>query len=364
MRVLFYLAEKHWSGVARALVAAARGLGARGHPITIACCVGTRLDHVAEELGFDRVAINAESWVASGSLDLRRVIKERSIDVGIVTAERDHLIVASAMRAAGRGAVLRRIPSFQSAELQRGGKLALRLAASGVIVSSRSELEGFAASGWSIPPAVVPLGVDPASFDATVPATRRMLQAPDQGTLVACEYDPSGRYRMGVVFRVLALLATRNRNIHVVVQGPGSRDDELRMHAAALGVGSLMSFLGERDDERAAMRAADAGWVVSGADAAAFACLDLMALRVPVIAARSALTERYVADGITGVLLSDDDPSITASALSTMLVSADRRLSMGNAGRSRVQREFLESVMIDSFEHAITVAADRTKRAK
>ena len=44
------------------------------------------------------------------------------------------------------------------------------------------------------------------------------------------------------------------------------------------------------------MRAADAGWVVAGGDTAAFACLDFMALRVPVIADRSPLTQHYVAD--------------------------------------------------------------------
>ena len=103
-------------------------------------------------------------------------------------------------------------------------------------------------------------------------------------------------------------------NLHVVVFGPGAHDDELRLHAAALGVSPIVTFLGERDDERRVMRAANAGWVVSGGDSGAFACLDFMAMRVPVIAERSPLTQHYVADGITGMLLSPGDPSHTASA--------------------------------------------------
>ena len=38
------------------------------------------------------------------------------IEVAVVSTERDHLIVASAMRAAGRGGVLRRVPSFERVE--------------------------------------------------------------------------------------------------------------------------------------------------------------------------------------------------------------------------------------------------------
>ena len=45
-------------------------------------------------------------------------------------------------------------------------------------------------------------------------------------------------------------------------------------------------------------------------DDAAFACLDFMALRVPVIAERTPLTQHFVAHGITGLLLVAGDPSL------------------------------------------------------
>ena len=41
------------------------------------------------------------------------------------------------------------------------------------------------------------------------------------------------------------------------------------------------------------MKAAHAGWIVSGSDNAVYACLDFMALRVPVIAERTPLTQHY-----------------------------------------------------------------------
>ncbi|HEY4216346.1 MAG TPA: glycosyltransferase [Gemmatimonadaceae bacterium] len=364
MRVLFYLGEKEWSGCARAALVAARGLAARGHHISIACCADSPLDVRAKAAGIDTVAINTAGWAPSGTLDLRRVLKDRFIEVAIVTRERDQLIVASAMRAAGRGGVLRRIPSFDTLDLQRSGKLALKMAATGLMVSTPSELAALDGVAWTIPTAVAPIGVDVPGYDAVEPIARSAIHAPERGLLIACSYDSSGRYRMGTVFRTLALLAARHANMHLAVFGPASIDDDLRMHAAALGVGPAISFLGDREDELRVMRAADAGWVVAGSDGAAFAALDFMALRIPVIAERTPLFQHYVADGISGMLLADGDPAHNASGVASFLNGADKRRAMGNAGRTRVLREFTESAMIDGFEHAVNAAGDRTKWTK
>lgn len=363
MRVLLYFTEKQWSGGARAVLTAARGLGGRGHFVTLACCEGSRLEREARDAGTEVVPIGGSISAMGGALDLRRVLRERFIEVAIVTNERDQLIVASAMRAAERGAVLRRVAPFEALEVRRSGKIALKLAASGLLYSTQHDVSEAAGAGWPLPPSVAPIGVDASEYDDVEPAPRAALQAPAHATIIGCAYDPSGRYRLATVFRTVALLAQRHGNIHVVVFGPGSVDDDLRMHAAALGVSQVVSFLGERADERAIMRAAAAGWVVAGADAGAFACLDFMALRVPVIADRSPLAQHYVADGITGLLLAPGDASHTASHVAAFLAVAERRMAMGNAGRARVQREFPLAAMLDGFDRAVTAAGDRSRWA-
>ena len=361
MRVLFYLGDKQWTGSTRVALAAARGLAGRGHQVTIACCPDTRLAREAAVTEIDTIEIPSATTAFGGAFDLRRVLHERFIEVAIVESDRDHLIVSSAMRFAERGGVLRRVSSASGLGLHRGAKLALRMAAAGIIVSSERELRDLSSPGWTIPGTVAPLGVDAAAYDAVEPANRTQLGGPQPGIVIACAYDPSGRHRISAVFRTLALLAPRHVNIRAVVFGPGSMDDELRMHAAALGVGPVVSFLGERDDERNLMRASQAGWVVSSNDAGALACLDFMALRVPVIAERSPLTQQFVADGITGILLSPGDPSNTASEVAAFLTGEEKRIAMGNAGRTRVQRDFLETRMLDGFERAVNAAGDRTK---
>src|SRR5215217_32172 len=100
MRVLFYLGDKHWSGTARATLVAARGLAARGHQTTIACCEGSPLSALAQNAGIESVAINPSSLAAEGVWDLRKILQERFVEVVVVSTERDQLIVSSAMRLA------------------------------------------------------------------------------------------------------------------------------------------------------------------------------------------------------------------------------------------------------------------------
>jgi len=187
------------------------------------------------------------------------------------------------------------------------------------------------------------------------------IGGPPQGLLIVCSYEPNARLRLATAMRTLALLLPRHPGVHLAVLGPGSQDDDLRMHAAALGVGTSVTFLGQRSDDLAVLRAADAGWVVAGADDGAFAFLDLMAMRLPVLAERGVLPKHYVADGITGLLLSPGAPSHTAAAAAPFFAHQELRMAMGNAARTRVQRDFSEADMIDGFERAASAGADRKR---
>ena len=132
------------------------------------------------------------------------------------------------------------------------------------------------------------------------------------------------------------------------------------MHAAALGLTRTVTYLGERDDHLGVLRSADLGWVVASGDDAAFAMLDFMALRVPVIAERGAQAQRYLSDGIAGILLPPGDIPANAATLAAFLAHDDQRVAMGNAGRIRVARDFPASAMIDGYEQAATIARERS----
>lgn len=367
MRVLFYVGEKRWSGCARAFLAAARGLGARGHQVTFVCPGGSPAARRAEALGVDTVPADPDANAASDLWSLRRVLQDRFVEVAFVHTDREQFVVSSAMRLAERGAIIRRVPAFLAPALLRTGRFALRIASAGLLFTTEAELAQAQATpeiaSLPLPPAVAPLGVDVANYESVRPASRGDIGVPAQGLLIVCSYEPGARFRLATAMRTLALLLPRHPDVHLAVLGPGSLDDDLRMHAAALGVSNSVTFLGQPADELSVLRAADAGWVVAGGDDGAFAFLDFMAMRIAVLADRQAMPQHYVADGITGVLLSPGAPSHTAAAVAPFFVHEDRRTAMGNAGRTRVQRDFNEADMIDGFERAASAAGDRTRWA-
>ena len=356
MRTLFYYSGRGWTGQARAFAIAARGLAARGEPVTVVC----RPDGVAEQ-GFSREDLDVLTIPVSDSVSrdawrLRTVLKEKFVEVVFLHTERELLVASSAMRLASRGAVIRRVATGEAVIAGRSSRLAGRMAAARLLFSTEAERKraGAEASGF-----VAPLGVDVARLDEERTTSRSTLGVEPGTQLMVCVADRRAKPRITTALRTVALLAERHPGLRLALVGSGCDDDDTHMHAAALGVTPLVRFLGERDDLAAVICAADVGWVAAEGDDGAFGCLDFMAAAVPVIAERSPYLAHYLPDGIAGVLLPPADPSDTAATVAKFLAADNQRAAMGRAGRSRVAREFTEAAMVDGFAAAASAVGDR-----
>lgn len=363
MRVLFLVSEKGWSARARAFVLAARGLAARGHDVMVACeseCpVQVRV--AASELEIVPLAPRASA--AGDTMQLRRALNDKPVDAVFVHSDTEQIIASSAVRL-GRGtsAVIRRVPPFASGRRSRGARLATRIAATGLLFSTEADRAAAKVPDERAPTAVAPLSVDPSEHDRLREVTRDGIGVPADARLIVCVYDGVDRATVYSVLRTLAVIASRQPRLHLALVGDAHLD-EVRMHGAALGVNSLVTYLGARDDELSIMRAADVGWIAADGDAAAFAALDFMALRTPVLAERTPLAQHYIIDGVAGVLLTQTDATTTAAAVAAFLSRGDQLAAMGKAGRARLEREFSFDAMIRGYEAAVSGALERAARA-
>ena len=360
MRVLFYYSDRAWSGRARVFAVAARGLAERGYQVTYVCQPESAVEQRLSSAGYDIVPVAGSPGFSTG-LRLRRVMHERFVEVVFVHTPREHLAAATSLRLAERGAVIRRIGAGED-ETARSSRIAVRLAASGGLHTLLAEEPHPVRPIGSLSAVWGDLGVDVAQHDSTLPVARTSLKAGGNTKLIVGVCDArTSRSQIATILRTVALLAPRHPELRLALVGARSDDEDVRIHAAALGIPKVLTQLGERDDELSVFRAADVGWVIANGDSAAFAYLDLMALRVPVLAETSPLAHRYVADGITGILLPAANPPATAALLATFLARDAQRVAMGNAGRARVTREFPESAMIDAFDGAARAARDRER---
>ena len=356
MRSLFYYSGRGWTGEARAFALAARGLAARGEPVTVVC----RPDGDAE-LGFtheelDVVTMPMTDNVSRDAWRLRSILKERFIEVVFLHSEREQLVASSAMRLAGRGAIVRRIATGAPVTRGQSARLAGRLANVRLLFTTEEERRRAGAESTAF---LAPLGVDLERLDAQRAASRSTLGVEPGTKLMVCLADRRARSRITTALRTVGLLAERHPGLRLALVGSGCDDDDVHMHAAALGVTSLVRFLGQRDDMPAVLAAAEVGWVAAEGDDGAFGCLDFMAAGVPVIAERSPALAHYVPDGIAGVLLPRADPADTAAAVAKFLAEDNQREAMGRAGRNRVAREFTVDAMVDGFAEAANQAGDR-----
>ena len=366
MRVLFYYSPAEWSGSARAFAAAAVAMAGRGYQCTFVCRadspVEDRLTPGAERLpGVELTPIPLGGPWMHESLRLRQVLLEHYVEVVFVHSEREQLVASLSIRLAERAALVRRLPA--GAKVTRGpeARLGSRLAATGYLFTAESGGANGGAPLGVFEPVESDVGVSVEAIERVRPAPIAAVAPAGGDQLIACIYDPTAKRRAAALLRAMALLAPRHPGLRLALMGPGSDDEDLRMHAAALGITEIVSHLGQRSDEQSILSAADIAWVAAGGDNAAFGYLDLMALRVPVLAERDALSQRYVADGISGVLLAQPDPAAMAARIAVLLAHAERRAAMGNAGRARVARDFSETEMIEGFERATEIARDRSR---
>lgn len=362
MRILFYLSAPGWTGSARAAAALARGLSDRGHAVTIACPPDSPLEQRLEFGSYEVVALEPHLPWPVAARRLRNAVRDRFTQVICVQTDREQVVAATAARLAGRAAVLRRVQPGAALALGPRMRVALRLAPTGFVFAADDDLQRAPPAPHArLAPVVVPLGVRPHVYDTVRPASPPSLELDDATRVLVCRYDAASRTRAGNVLRVVALLAPRHPELRLVMLGGAAADDDLRMHAAALRISRAVHFVGDGSDDLALLALADLGWVLAGGDEGAFAVLDLLASRVPVVAEGGTVAPLYVPDGIAGIVLPPGNAHDAAAAIARLLAHDDQRATMGGAGRVRVARDFTETLMVDAFERAVAAAGDRSQ---
>jgi glycosyltransferase involved in cell wall biosynthesis len=379
VHVLFLHSAREWSGTARLFARAGRGISERGAKVTLLVApdsnvhlaVSPRRDpgqarHTPIPEPFEIIPFSTEGLFFSAARRLKSIFRRWDADAVFVTTDREHLIAATACWMASNGSVVRWTPAGKKLELTLSGRWASRLARTLYLFASETDRRAADIPKNAIESTVAEIGVDVSTYPANgakTPAAEQ-VSAGDQKEAealkyIVCVYDPTSRGRAATAIRTMSMLSPRHPNLRLMIVGPGSDDEDLRMQAAALRVLHLVSFLGERDDVISLMQDAHLGWVVADADTAAYGILDLMALGIPTVASDDGVAQRYIANGISGALYPPDDSASTAATVAGMLTSEDARETMGKAARTRVAREFPESEMIEGFDRAANNA--RTK---
>ena len=129
----------------------------------------------------------------------------------------------------------------------------------------------------------------------------------------------------------------------VVGDGPGRREYE-RMRDEE-GMSEKVIFTGRRRDMGRLYRGSDIFFLPSRGEGLAGVIMEAMAAGLPVVSSRIACTTDLVDDGKTGYLCGMEDAGCYAQRLSALAHDRERRVTMGTAGRRKIEGFTWEHVM-------------------
>jgi glycosyltransferase involved in cell wall biosynthesis len=115
---------------------------------------------------------------------------------------------------------------------------------------------------------------------------------------------------------------------------------DLNALANEKGIGEHVTLLGTREDVPLLLVASDVSILPSLREGLPLSLLESAAARVPAVGTSVGGIPEVVEDGVGGILVPPRDPPALADALLTLLRDPERRRSMGDAARERVERKF------------------------
>ncbi len=184
---------------------------------------------------------------------------------------------------------------------------------------------------------------------------RRAWDLPDEAFVIGIMARLSPVKNHVLLLRAMAQL---NSRFHLIIIGDGPSRPELEELARRLQIGSRVHFLGELVSPLNLHQFFDVSVLCSLSEGFPNSLIEAMAAARPVIATSVGGVTDVVADGITGILVSVEDPAPLVSAL--RMLEADPLLyaRLGEAGREAVRMQFHQEIVIEKLSTLYEALAD------
>lgn len=349
-QLVFHHPSPAWDGLARVFLETGRALQARGVQVGMVCPPAS--DVAAACDGFDLLPFEPRgSWYSDGKR-LAVVLKDYRAHVIVVTGDDAHLVAARAINRNGRGAVIRRMPTGATDPITLAARYATWLAPTWFMHSSAAEATAAQPLKWLKGRIVADLAIDPSQFERV-----QASPTPIGTSTITIVTDPGADRATAAALRTVATMRTRGHPIRTLVVGTPPDENELRVHATALGLGDAVTLVGNPAERAGLLAAADVVWVAADHDDGGIAVLDAMALRRPVIATRGAMAERYLRHGETGIIVDREDSFGTAATLTRLLADPPQLARLADAAGAEALSQRGLSAVADAISGVLDQAA-------
>jgi len=208
-----------------------------------------------------------------------------------------------------------------------------------VICVSRGVMDSLVESGVRAEKCrIVYNGIDSgAAPGRSVEEVRRSLGITEGVTVIGAVGSLLKRKRVELVLR--ALVSLGQETVCLVV-GDGPEMDNLKRTALDLGLSDRVIFTGFAADPLSYIKAMDIFVSASEKEGLPRVVLEAMLMARPVVAFDVVGTRELVVDGVTGLLVKNENAQALGAAIKSLTDRPKRAMALGSEGRKRVVEEF------------------------
>jgi glycosyltransferase involved in cell wall biosynthesis len=148
------------------------------------------------------------------------------------------------------------------------------------------------------------------------------------------------------------------------IVGDGPLRTALERDAAARGLGSRVTFWGQRNDVPALLAASDLFVLASRSEACPNSVIEAMAAGLPIVATRVGGVPELIEPDRSGLLVDADDPAALGRAVLDLVERPSFARALGQTARQQVERRFSFDRMIAGFEELYRSELDKRAVAR
>jgi glycosyltransferase involved in cell wall biosynthesis len=200
---------------------------------------------------------------------------------------------------------------------------------------------------------IVPPPLDLQGWDAALASVEGSQKSTRPTVLcVGVQYP---RKNVATLIRATAILRRQIPEVEVRIASKGPEWNNLRRLAQELDLQQNVTFLGYLPYQELVgeYRRCDVFCLPSLQEGFGIVFAEAMATYKPIVASRSSSTPELIEDGVEGLLASPLDGEDLARQLAQVLLSPEKALAMGKAGRAKVS-EFAAPVIAQKFSQLLT----------
>lgn len=188
-------------------------------------------------------------------------------------------------------------------------------------------------------------GVDLVAIDAAAPADRKLsFGAEVSQPIIATVANIRQVKGIDILVQAATRVVEEMPNALFVVIGAALQDrsywDTIQSQVKSRGLENNMKFLGARSDVYALLKQSDIFCLPSRSEGMSNALLEAMACRLPCVATSVGGNPEVIVDDLNGLLVPNEDSTMLAARVLSLLRDPARARQMGEAGRRVVESEF------------------------